>query len=198
MLSRTAAVNWVLAETDLLSDYTKEGSQQRDSQVEQTPLGLRWKRADVYERGGRGGGDCEAEMAAMFQQKRIKRLERVSASISLQQGEDGAPNSFMSAVKSTQEPEEELSWFTVIMDSSEWGCKTILWLVHLISSANVILSYLSETPVILVEDLEWKNKQSWGENASSCCCGNMLFTMFPRSLTLKGLNSSWRLQSSPA
>lgn len=41
MLSRTAAVNWVLAETDLLSDYTKERSQQRDSQVEQTPLGLR-------------------------------------------------------------------------------------------------------------------------------------------------------------
>lgn len=41
MLSRTAALNWVLAEADLLSDYTKEGSQQRDSQVEQMPLGLR-------------------------------------------------------------------------------------------------------------------------------------------------------------
>lgn len=40
MLSRTAALNWVLAETDLLSDYTKEGSQRRDSQVEQMPLGL--------------------------------------------------------------------------------------------------------------------------------------------------------------
>lgn len=30
------------------------------------------------------------------------------SSISLQEEEDGAPNGFMSAVKSTQEPEEEL------------------------------------------------------------------------------------------
>lgn len=55
MLSRTAALNWVLAEADLLSDYTKEGSQQRDSQVEQMPLGLRRKRADVCERRKRRG-----------------------------------------------------------------------------------------------------------------------------------------------
>lgn len=37
--SRTAALNWALAEADQLSVYTKEGSQQRDFQVEQMPWG---------------------------------------------------------------------------------------------------------------------------------------------------------------
>lgn len=36
----------------------------------------------MYERGGRGGGECEAEMAARFQQKRIKRLERAESACS--------------------------------------------------------------------------------------------------------------------
>lgn len=37
--SRTAALNWALAEADQPSVYTKEGSQQRDFQGEQTPWG---------------------------------------------------------------------------------------------------------------------------------------------------------------
>lgn len=43
MLSRTAALNRVLAQADRrLSGYTEEGSQQqRDFRVEQMPLGLR-------------------------------------------------------------------------------------------------------------------------------------------------------------
>lgn len=41
----------------------------------------------MYERGGRGGGDCEAEMAAMFQQKRIKRLERAVSACSKERTE---------------------------------------------------------------------------------------------------------------
>lgn len=37
--SRTAALNRALAGADQLSVYTKEGSQQRDFQVEQMPRG---------------------------------------------------------------------------------------------------------------------------------------------------------------
>lgn len=39
VLSGTAALNRLLAEADLLSDYTKQGSRQPASQVEQSPLG---------------------------------------------------------------------------------------------------------------------------------------------------------------
>lgn len=39
ILRRTAALNRALAEADQLCVYTKEGSQQRDVQVEQMPRG---------------------------------------------------------------------------------------------------------------------------------------------------------------
>lgn len=134
-----------MAEADLLSVYTKEGSQQPEPRVEQRPLGLR---------GGVSGSEVSTE-----EDQEIRK-----SSISLQREEDGAPRGFVSAVKS---PREEL------IHCCE-RTLTAAMRVENDPLTNVVLSHTSERPATLMEGSRREKQADTRRKRSPTAVGTML------------------------